>query len=58
MSIGNDPLNPCQANMEIVTREWTKNYQFQSAGAAGQGNSFKGGVAYRIADGSLIYVPE
>ena len=70
LSIANNPLNPFgddkvtlirnagQKNMEIVTREGKKIERFQSEGAAGQGKGVKAGIAYRMADGSLVYVPD
>jgi hypothetical protein len=70
LSIANHPLNAFsqdkitlirnagQPNMEIVTKDGQKIQRFQAAGAAGQGQGVKAGVAYRMADGSLVYVPE
>lgn len=70
LTIANNPLNPFtrdkitlirnagQANMEIVTKDGKTIQRFQGAGAAGQGKGVKAGVAYRMADGSLVYVPE
>ena len=70
LSIANNPLNPFstdkvtlirnagQANMEIVTRDGKKIEHFQADGAAGQGKGVKAGVAYRMSDGSLVYVPD
>lgn len=69
LSIANHPLNPFgqesvtlirnagRPNMEIVTRDGQKIERFQSDGATGQGAGVKAGVAYRLADGSLVYVP-
>lgn len=70
LSIANNPLNPYtrdkitlirnagQPDMEIVTRDGQTIQRFQGTGAAGQGKGIKAGVAYRMADGSLVYVPE
>jgi len=70
LSIANNPLSPFgadkvtlirnagQANMEIVTRDGKKIERFQADGAAGQGKGVKAGVAYRMGDGSLVYVPD
>ena len=70
LSIANNPLNPFtqdritlirnagQPDMEIVMKEGKKIQRFQSDGTAGQGKGVKAGVAYRMADGSLVYVPE
>ena len=70
LSIANNPLNPFSAekvtlirnagqpNMEIVTRDGKKIERFQADGAAGQGKGVKAGIAYRMSDGSLVYVPD
>lgn len=70
LSIANNPLNPFgadkvtlirnagQPDMEIVTRDGGKIERFQADGAAGQGKGVKAGVAYRMSDGSLVYVPD
>jgi len=70
LSIANNPLNPFsadqvtlirnagQANMEIITRDGKKIERFRADGAAGLGKGVKAGVAYRMADGSLVYVPD
>lgn len=44
--------------MEIVTRDGMKVERFRADGSAGQGRGVKAGVAYRLEDGSLVYVPE
>ena len=44
--------------MEIVTKDGKTIQRFRSGGAAGQGKGVKAGVAYRMADGALIYVPD
>jgi len=70
LSLGYNPLNPFshdritvirnagKPDMEIITRDGQKIRRFQSEGAAGQGKGTKAGVAYRMADGSLVYVPD
>ncbi|NMG46246.1 DUF2149 domain-containing protein [Aromatoleum toluvorans] len=70
LSIANNPLNPFtgdkltlirnagRADMEIVTKDGKTIQRFQSGGATGQGKGVKAGVAYRMADGSLVYVPD
>lgn len=70
LSVANNPLNPFsqdritvirnagQPNMEIVTRDGKNIQRFQSEGATGQGKGVKAGVAYRMADGSLVYIPD
>lgn len=70
LSVAADPLNPYSAdkvtvirnagqpNMEIVTREGNKIERFRAEGAAGKGKGVKAGVAYRMSDGSLVYVAD
>ncbi len=70
LSLGYNPLNPFskekitlirnagQPDMEIITRDGQNIRRFQSEGTAGQGKGIKAGVAYRMADGSLVYVPD
>lgn len=50
--------NPGQPNMEIVVKEGEKLERYKSSGAIGQGEGAKAGVAYRLKDGSMVYVPE
>lgn len=70
IAIAQNPLNPFNSesvtviknegkpNMEIITKEGNEIKQFKSSGEVGSGNGSKAGVAYRMQDGSLIYVPE
>lgn len=70
LAIANNPLNTFgrdkvtlirnagQPDMEIVTRDGKKVERFRSEGAAGQGKGVKAGVAYRMGDGSIVYVPD
>ena len=44
--------------MEIVTRRGEKIERFKADGAAGAGRGVRAGTAYRMADGSLVFVPE
>lgn len=54
--------NPGQANMEIVTRKGQKLEHYraetspQSDGGGSQG--VRAGIAYRMPDGSMMFVPE
>jgi hypothetical protein len=50
--------NPGQPNMEIVVKDGEKLEHYKSSGAIGQGEGAKAGVAYRLKDGSMVYVPE
>ncbi len=70
ISIAQNPLNPFfeedvtvvknagKPNMEVIVKQGEKMEQYRATGAVGQGDGVKAGVAYRLEDGSLIYVPE
>jgi hypothetical protein len=47
-----------QPDMTLVVREQGKEVRFKGAGSASQGQGVRAGVAYRLEDGSIIYVPE
>lgn len=50
--------NPGQPDMEIVIKDGQKIERYQASGKIGQGEGSKAGVAYRMKDGSMVYVPE
>jgi hypothetical protein len=50
--------NPGKADMEMIVKDGKKIDKYESNGKIGQGNGIKAGVAYRMEDGSMIYVPE
>ncbi len=50
--------NPGQADMEIIVKKGEKIEHYKSSGEIGQGEGSRAGVAYRLKDGSMIYVPE
>jgi hypothetical protein len=50
--------NPGQPNMEVVVRENGKEVKFKGAGSAGAGEGQRAGVAYKLKDGNIVYVPE
>ena len=50
--------NPGQPDMEIVIKDGEKIDRYQASGRIGQGEGSKAGVAYRLKDGSMVYVPE
>lgn len=58
---GNDKVtvirNEGQPNMEIITKEGQKFTRFKASGASGEGNGEKAGTAYRMKDGTMVYVP-
>ena len=70
LAVASSPINPFtaqsvtiiknegQPNMEIIIKQGEKLEHYQSSGAIGEGQGTKAGVAYRMKDGSMVYVPE
>lgn len=50
--------NAGKPDMEVVVKQGQKVDRYQASGRIGQGDGDKAGVAYRLKDGSLVYVPE
>lgn len=50
--------DPGQPNMQIVVKKGEKVERYKASGAIGSGDGEKAGVAYRMKDGSIVYVPE
>jgi hypothetical protein len=50
--------NPGEPNMEILVKKGNELKTYQSSGQIGEGQGVKAGVAYRMKDGSMVYVPE
>ncbi|MDY0276302.1 MAG: DUF2149 domain-containing protein [Oceanisphaera sp.] len=50
--------NPGKPNMEIIVKKGKELEHYKSSGEVGQGEGAKAGVAYRMKDGSMLYVPE
>lgn len=51
--------NAGQANMEVVIKDGQKVERYKADATAGAGSrGVKAGVAYRMADGAMVYVPE
>jgi len=50
--------NPGKANMEMVIKKGEKIERYKASDAIGQGEGSKAGIAYRMKDGSFVYVPE
>lgn len=50
--------NPGRPDMEITMKEGQKITRYQAKGNIGSGDGTKAGVAYRLKDGSMVYVPE
>jgi hypothetical protein len=43
--------------MEIIVKKGEKLTRFQATGTSSEGNGMKAGTAYRMNDGSMVYVP-
>lgn len=50
--------NPGQDNMKITVKEGETITEYESTGEIGEGQGARAGVAYKMPDGSLIYVPD
>ncbi|WP_133406489.1 DUF2149 domain-containing protein [Parashewanella tropica] len=50
--------NAGKPNMEVIVKEGKEIKQYKSTGAIGTGEGARAGVAYKMADGSFVYVPE
>lgn len=70
ISIASNPLSPYGADnvtivknagtpeMEMIIKEGEKITQYKSSGEIGTGKGARAGVAYKMDDGSIIYVPD
>ncbi len=50
--------NPGKENMEMIVKKGEKIETYKSTGEIGAGEGVKAGVAYKMPDGSIVYVPE
>ena len=50
--------NPGQPGMEIIVRRDGQEVRYRGNGGSAEGQGERSGVAYRMKDGSIIYVPE
>ncbi|MDO3380324.1 DUF2149 domain-containing protein [Geoalkalibacter halelectricus] len=50
--------NPGKDNMTITIKQGEKLEHYESTGSIGEGQGIKAGITYRMADGTLVYVPE
>jgi hypothetical protein len=50
--------NPNTDQMEIITKKGEQIERYKSTDTIGEGEGQRAGVAYRLKDGSFIYVPE
>lgn len=70
IAIAQNPMNPFleenvtviknagQPDMEMVIKNGETIETYKSNGDIGSGDGVKAGVAYRLADGSMVYIPE
>lgn len=70
ISIAKNPLNPFidetvtviknagQPDMEIVIKDGETVETYKSTGEIGEGDGVKAGIAYKMPDGSIVYVPD
>lgn len=50
--------NPGEDNMRITIKQGETITEYQSTGEIGEGAGARAGIAYRMPDGSMIYVPD
>lgn len=50
--------NAGKPNMEVIVKKGKEIKEYKSSGEMGTGEGSRAGVAYKMADGSFIYVPE
>jgi hypothetical protein len=50
--------NPGTPAMEMVVKQGQELKHYKSTGQIGEGQGHKAGVAYRLDDGTMVYVPE
>lgn len=70
LSVANSPLSPYGAervtvirnpgtpDMELVVKDGERIERYRADGEGGIGEGARAGVAYRLKDGSMVYVPE
>ncbi len=54
----NAAANTEKSPVEMVIRENGQEIRYKGTGSSGEGDGVRAGVAYRLRDGSIIYVPE
>lgn len=50
--------DPGKPTMEVMMKKGEKVERYKASGQIGSGDGEKAGVAYRMKDGSIVYVPE
>lgn len=70
IAIAQNPMNPFleenvaviknagQPNMEMIIKNGEKVETYKSSGEIGSGEGVKAGTAYKLSDGSIVYIPE
>lgn len=70
IAIAQNPMNPFldenvtviknagQPDMEMIIKNGEKIETYKSQGEIGSGEGVKAGVAYKMEDGSIVYIPE
>ncbi|WP_083608113.1 DUF2149 domain-containing protein [Teredinibacter haidensis] len=70
IAIAQNPLNPFldekvtviknagQPDMEVLIKDGKKIERYKSSGKIGAGEGVKAGTAYKMDDGSIVYIPE
>lgn len=70
LAVGNNPINPFASSrltvianagtpqMEVIIKDGAKIERFKTAEGRGEGRGVKAGTAYRLGDGTMVYVPE
>lgn len=49
--------NPGKKDMQMMVKKGKDIKTFESSGTIGEGNGVKAGMAYKMEDGSFVYVP-
>lgn len=50
--------NPGKPDMSMLVRQGNELKEYRSSGQIGQGEGAKAGTAYRLKNGTMVYVPE
>ena len=70
ISIAQNPMNPFldetvtviknagQPDMELIIKDGETIETYKSSGEIGNGEGVKAGIAYKMPDGTIVYVPE
>ena len=70
ISIAQNPMNPFldetvtviknagQPDMELIIKDGETIETYKNSGEIGNGEGVKAGIAYKMPDGSIVYVPE